>query len=118
MSHSQGQYSLGLDRTPANYVPLSPLSFLERSASVYPRLTSTIYEDRSYTWAETFERCRRLASFLVRHGISRGDTVAAILPNIPAMNELHFAVPMADAVLNTRPFEDMRSLLRRNRNAR
>ncbi|MEW6644227.1 MAG: acyl-CoA synthetase [Pseudomonadota bacterium] len=101
MSSSQGQYSVGLDKTPANYVPLSPLSFLERSAAVYPHLTSAVYEDRRFTWAETFERCRRLASFLTRRGIVRGDTVATMLPNIPAMNELHFAVPMADAVLNT-----------------
>jgi len=101
MSGSQGQYSIGLDKTPANYVPLSPLSFLERSAAVYPHLTSAVYEDRRFTWAETYERCRRVASFLTRRGIVRGDTVATMLPNIPAMNELHFAVPMADAVLNT-----------------
>ncbi|MGO4715373.1 acyl-CoA synthetase [Bradyrhizobium sp. 2TAF24] len=101
MSGSQGQYSIGLDKTPANYVPLSPLSFLARSAAVYPHLTSAVYEDRRFTWAETYERCRRVASFLARRGIVRGDTVATMLPNIPAMNELHFAVPMADAVLNT-----------------
>ncbi|MBR1220209.1 acyl-CoA synthetase [Bradyrhizobium sp. U87765 SZCCT0131] len=101
MTGSQGQYSIGLDKTPANYVPLSPLSFLERSAAVYPHLTSAVYEDRRFTWAETFERCRRVASFLRRRGVVRGDTVATMLPNIPAMNELHFAVPMADAVLNT-----------------
>jgi 3-(methylthio)propionyl---CoA ligase len=101
MGNSQGHYSLGLDKTPANYMPLSPISFLERSAAVYPHLTSTVYEGRSFTWAQTFERCRRFASFLSRRGVSRGDTVAAMLPNIPAMNELHFAVPMADAVLNT-----------------
>jgi fatty-acyl-CoA synthase len=100
MSDSQGQYSLGLDKTPANYVALSPLSFLERSASVYPELTSTIYEGRIFTWGQTFQRCKRLASFLRQRGVTRGDTVAAILPNVPAMNELHFAVPMADAVLN------------------
>lgn len=101
MSGSQGQYSAGLDKAPANYVPLSPISFLERSAAVYPQLTSVVYEGRRFTWAQTFERCRRLASFLTRRGITRGDTVAAMLPNIPAMNELHFAVPMADGVLNT-----------------
>lgn len=100
MSTGQGQYSIGLDKTPANYVPLSPLSFLERSASVYPGLTSTVYEGRVFTWAQTFERSKRFASYLARHGIGRGDTVAAMLPNIPAMNELHFAVPMTGAVLN------------------
>src|SRR3954467_15319797 len=96
----QGQYSIGLDKTPANFVPLSPLSFLQRSAAVYPNLTSAVYEGRVFTWAQTYERCRRFASYLAGRGIGHGDTVAAMLPNIPAMNELHFAVPMTGAVLN------------------
>ncbi|HWW49542.1 MAG TPA: acyl-CoA synthetase [Xanthobacteraceae bacterium] len=99
--NSANQYDVGLPKTPANYVPLSPLSFLERSAKVYPQLPSAIYEGRVYTWAETYARCRRLASFLTTRGVRRDDTVAAILPNLPAMNELHFAVPMVGAVLNT-----------------
>src|SRR5215813_11032802 len=94
------QYDVGLDKNPANYVALTPLSFLERSAAVYPNHVSTVYESRSFTWAETFARCRRFASWLAGRGIGSGDTVAAMLPNIPAMNELHFAVPMAGAVLN------------------
>ncbi|MGJ4900148.1 acyl-CoA synthetase [Bradyrhizobium sp. HKCCYLS2058] len=98
---STNQYKLGLDKTPANYVPLTPLSFLARSAAVYPDHVSTVYEGRSFTWRQTYERCRRFASYLVGHGIGVGDTVAAMLPNIPAMNEAHFAVPMAGAVLNT-----------------
>jgi fatty-acyl-CoA synthase len=89
-----------LDKTPANYVPLTPLSFLARSAAVYPDHISTVYEGRVFTWSETHERCRRFASYLAGRGIGTGDTVAAMLPNIPAMNELHFAVPMAGAVLN------------------
>ena len=97
----QGHYSIGLDKTPANFVPLSPLSFLERSAAVYPNLASAVYEGRVFTWGQTYERCRRFASFLAKRGIGRGDTVAAMLPNIPAMNEIHFAVPMTGAVLNT-----------------
>ena len=97
----QGHYSIGLDKTPANFVPLSPLSFLERSAVVYPDLTSAVYEGRVFSWGQTYERCRRFASFLTKRGIGRGDTVAAMLPNIPAMNEVHFAVPMTGAVLNT-----------------
>jgi fatty-acyl-CoA synthase len=97
---THGPYSIGLDKNAANYVPLSPLSFLVRSASVYPHHTSAIYEDRSFTWAQTYERCKRFASFLAGRGIKRGDTVAAMLPNIPAMNEVHFAVPMAGGVLN------------------
>ena len=100
MSAAQNQYSIGLDKTPANYVPLTPLSFLARSAAVYPDHVSTVYEGRSFTWAQTYERCRRFASWLAGRGIGHGDTVAAMLPNIPAMNELHFAVPMAGAVLN------------------
>ena len=100
MSATQNQYSIGLDKTPANYVPLTPLSFLARSAAVYPAHISTVYEGRSFTWSETYARCRRFASWLAGRGIGHGDTVAAMLPNIPAMNELHFAVPMAGAVLN------------------
>jgi fatty-acyl-CoA synthase len=99
-AQQQDQYSIGLDKTPANYVPLTPLSFLARSAAVYPDHVSTVYEDRVFTWSETYARCRRFASYLAGLGIGHGDTVAAMLPNIPAMNELHFAVPMAGAVLN------------------
>src|SRR3954465_14103639 len=96
----QGQYATGLDKTPANYVPLTPLSFLARSAAVYPDAVSTVYEGRQFTWSETNARCRSFASYLAGRGIGDGDTVAAMLPNIPAMNEVHFAVPMAGAVLN------------------
>jgi fatty-acyl-CoA synthase len=100
MSDKQSQYDIGLDKTPANYVPLTPLSFITRSAAVYPGHVSAVYEGSVFTWAETYARCRRFASYLAGQGIGEGDTVAAMLPNIPAMNELHFAVPMAGAVLN------------------
>ena len=100
MSIAQSQYDIGLDKTEANYVPLTPLSFIARSAAVFPNHTSAVYEGKRYTWAETFGRCRRFASYLAGKGIGEGDTVAAMLPNVPAMNELHFAVPMAGAVLN------------------
>jgi fatty-acyl-CoA synthase len=100
MSGQQSQYSIGLDKTPANFVPLTPLSFLARTAAVYPDHTSAVYEGRVFTWAQTYARCRRFASFLAARNIGSGDTVAAMLPNIPAMNEVHFAVPMAGAVLN------------------
>jgi fatty-acyl-CoA synthase len=100
MSAAQNQYSVGLDKTPANYVPLTPLSFLARTAAIYPNHVSTVYEDRVFTWAQTHARCRRFASFLAGRNVGRGDTVAAMLPNIPAMNEVNFAVPMAGAVLN------------------
>src|SRR6202166_1822741 len=100
MSAAQNQYEVGLDKTPANFVPLTPLSFLARTAAIYPDLTSTVYEGRVFTWSQTYARCRRFASYLAGRNIGYGDTVAAMLPNIPAMNELHFAVPMAGAVLN------------------
>ncbi|KAK9129257.1 hypothetical protein Sjap_009744 [Stephania japonica] len=85
----------------ANYVPLSPISFLERSAAVYRDSISVVYGEVKYTWRETRERCVRLASALAQLGILRGDVVAALVPNIPAMYELHFGVPMAGAVLCT-----------------
>ena len=97
---SQGQYEIGLGKTEANFVALTPLSFLARTAAVYPHHISTVYEGRRFTWSETELRCRRFAGFLAGRGIGRGDTVAAMLPNIPAMNEVHFAVPMTGAVLN------------------
>src|SRR5690348_5485326 len=100
MSAAQSQYDIGLDKTAANYVPLTPLSFLARSAAVYPDHVSTVYEGLRFTWGETYARCRRFASYLASRGVDEGDTVAAMLPNVPAMNELHFAVPMTGAVLN------------------
>jgi fatty-acyl-CoA synthase len=100
MSGKQSQYSHGLDKTPANFVALTPLSFLARTAAVYPDHISTVYESRVFTWSQTYARCRRFASYLSGRGIGHGDTVAAMLPNIPAMNEVHFAVPMSGAVLN------------------
>jgi len=100
MSGQQGQYGIGLDKTAANFVPLTPLSFLARTAAVYPDHISAVYEGRVFTWSQTYARCRRFASFLAARNIGSGDTVAAMLPNIPAMNEVHFAVPMAGAVLN------------------
>jgi fatty-acyl-CoA synthase len=101
MSGTLNQYEIGLSKTSANYVPLTPLSFLVRSAAVYPDHVSTVYEGRRFTWGETYARCRRFASYLAGRGVGKDDTVAAMLPNVPAMNELHFAVPMVGAVLNT-----------------
>src|SRR5258708_8937967 len=93
-------YEIGLDRTAANFVPLSPLTFLERAAAVYRERSAVAHGDRRYSWAETQARCRRLASALRRRGIGRGDTVAVMAPNIPETLEAHFGVPMAGAVLN------------------
>jgi fatty-acyl-CoA synthase len=89
-----------LDKNAANYAPLTPLSFLERAAYVYPNRPSVIHGAQRYTWKETYARCRRLASALSKRGVGVGQTVAAMLPNIPAMYECHFGVPMAGAVLN------------------
>src|ERR1700738_5709304 len=100
MNGKQSQYSIGLDKTAANFVSLTPLSFLARTAAIYPGHLSAVYEGRSFTWSETYARCRRFASYLAGHGIGTGDTVAAMLPNIPAMHELHFAVSMAGAVVD------------------
>ncbi len=97
----KGPYEQGLGRNAANYAPLTPLSFLERAAQVYPERLSVVHEAQRYTWKETYARCRRLASALKKRGIGVGDTVAAMLPNIPAMVEAHFGVPMCGAVLNT-----------------
>ena len=94
-------YDRGLDRNHANYVPLSPLTFIERAASVYPERTAVIHGDLRRSWRETYQRCRRLASALAQRGVGKGDTVAVMLPNIPEMLEAHFGVPMIGAVLNT-----------------
>ena len=93
-------YDENLEPGPANFVPLSPLSFLSRTASVYPRQIALIHGDRRLDWAEVDQRCRRLASALSLRGIGRGDTVAFLAPNVPAMFEAHFGVPMLGAVLN------------------
>uniref|UniRef100_A0A0D6QRI9 AMP-dependent synthetase/ligase domain-containing protein n=1 Tax=Araucaria cunninghamii TaxID=56994 RepID=A0A0D6QRI9_ARACU len=93
-----------LPKCSANYMPLSPLSFLERAALVYAKRFSIIYGDVRFTWAETRERCARVASFLVNSqalNVSRGDVVSVLAPNVPALYEMHFAVPMAGSVLNT-----------------
>jgi fatty-acyl-CoA synthase len=94
-------YRLGLDPTPANYVALSPLSFIARTAAVYPQRIAVIDGPRRFTWAQLYTRCRQLASALSKRGIGVGDTVAVMLPNTTAMIEAHFGVPMTGAVLNT-----------------
>ncbi|MFT4101169.1 MAG: acyl-CoA synthetase [Burkholderiaceae bacterium] len=94
-------YKIGLDRNPANYTPLSPLSFLDWAADVYPRQLAVIHGPLRRTWEQVRERSRRLASALAARDIGEGDTVAVILPNTPPMIEAHFGVPLTGAVLNT-----------------
>ena len=93
-------YEQHLDRNPANYAPLSPIPLLERAASVFPDRPSVVHGARRYTWSETWTRARRLGSALAQRGIGKGDTIAAILPNIPEMFECHFGVPLTGAIFN------------------
>ena len=94
-------YDEGLPKTVANFVALTPLTFIERAASVYPARPAIVHGEIRRTWAETYERTRRLASALAARSIGIGDTVAAMLSNTPEMVEAHFGVPMTGAVLNT-----------------
>jgi fatty-acyl-CoA synthase len=94
-------YDTDLDRSPANFQPLTPLGFLERAAAVFPDHTAIIHGPLRRSYAEFYARARRLASALARHGIKRGDTVSVLLANTPAMLEAHYGVPMTQGVLNT-----------------
>ncbi|WP_375176539.1 acyl-CoA synthetase [Marinobacter mobilis] len=94
-------FDTGLEQVHANHSVLSPVDFIARTASVYPDYPSVIHGAIRYSWSETYDRCRRLGSALAGRGIGKGDTVAVMLPNIPAMVECHFGVPMIGAVLNT-----------------
>lgn len=89
-----------LPRTEANFAPLTPLSFLERTAEVYPQKLAIVHGRLRRTWGEVYGRCKQLAGALAAHGIGKGDTVAVMLPNTPPMVEAHFGIPMAGAVLN------------------
>ena len=94
-------YERDLDKNAANHAALTPLQFIERTASVYPDHVALVHGARRQSWAETYARCRRLASALERVGIGVGDTVTIMAPNIPEMYEAHFGVPMTGAVLNS-----------------
>jgi fatty-acyl-CoA synthase len=93
-------YTVDLDRNAANHLPLTPLGFIERAAAVHPDHLAVVHGARRFTWAESYARCRRLASALKRRGIGKNDTVAVMAPNVPALFEAHFGVPMTGAVLN------------------
>ncbi len=94
------QYETDLDKNAANFTQLSPLTFLERAAAVYPERCAQIYRERSVSWAETYARCRRFASALQKLGVGKDDSVALMLPNVPAMFEAHFAIPMTGGVIH------------------
>jgi fatty-acyl-CoA synthase len=93
-------YAAGLERNQANYTPLSPISFLERAAAVYPDHVAIIHGDLKRSWSETYSRCRQFAGALAARGIGKDDTVAVMAANTPELYEAHYGVPMAGAVLN------------------
>ena len=97
MSH----YNKNLDKNNANFVPLTPLSFLVRAKDIYPNYEAIVYEDRKYTWSEIYRRCIKFASALTKIGIKKGDTVSFLAFNTPEIFEAHYSVPMTGAILNT-----------------
>jgi fatty-acyl-CoA synthase len=99
-AHQVDIFERDLDPSPANFVSLSPISFLQRSAGIYPDKIAVAHGDQRFTYAQFLERARRLASALERHGVCKGDTVAVMAPNVPPLLESHYGVPMAGAVLN------------------
>jgi fatty-acyl-CoA synthase len=96
-----GLFETGLARNPANFASLTPLSFLARSADIHPERIAVVHGDRRFTYREFYQRTKRLASALKQAGVKAGDTVSVMLPNVPAMLEAHYGVPMLGAVLNT-----------------
>ncbi len=100
-NNNNSPYQAGLDKQSANFSALSPLTFLDRAAKVYPQRTAVVHGDTRRTWAQTYQRCQQMASALTKQGIGKGDTVSLVAPNIPEHFELHFAVPMCGAVLNS-----------------
>jgi fatty-acyl-CoA synthase len=95
-----GPFDTGLDKNPANHVPLTPLTFIAHAAAVYPERTAVVHGPTRRSWSETWARCQRLASALTRAGVGPGDTVAFLAANTPELYEAHFGVPLAGAVLN------------------
>ncbi len=93
-------YETNLDKNDANYVPLTPLSFLERAKDIYPNYEAVVYESRKYTWSEVYKRCVKFASALEKIGIKTGDTVSVLAFNTPEIFEAHYSIPMVGAVIN------------------
>ena len=94
-------FEKNLDKNAANFVPLTPLTFLERAKDIYPNYEALVYEDRKYTWLDIYKRCTQFASALEKIGITKGDTVSVMACNTPEIFEAHYSVPMTGAVLNT-----------------
>ena len=94
-------YNSNLDKNNANYVPLTPITFLERTKDIYPNYEAIIYKNRIYTWKQVYERAKKFASALEKLGIKKGDTVSIMAANTPELFEAHYSVPMTGAVLNT-----------------
>src|SRR3954451_17031980 len=94
-------YHTDLDRNPANYQPLTPLTYLSRAAHIFPDHPAIVHGDLTRTYSDFYKRARKLASALAKRGIGRGDTVSVMLANTPAMLEAHYGVPMTQGVLNT-----------------
>ena len=95
------QFSTDLDKNKANYVPLTPLSFITRAKDIYPNYESVVYGNRSYTWLQTYNRCTKFASALAKKGIGLGSTVSIIAANTPELLEAHYSIPMTGGVVNT-----------------
>jgi len=93
-------YDKNLDKNKANYVPLTPISFIERTKDIYPNYEALVYKKRTYTWKQVYDRSIKFASALEKHGIKLGDTVSIMAANTPELFEAHYSVPMTGAVLN------------------
>ena len=94
-------YEKNLDKNKANFVPLTPLTFLKRAKDIYPNYEAIIYEDIKYSWSDVYKRCIKFASALSKIGIKKGDTVSFLAFNTPEIFEAHYSVPMTGGVLNT-----------------
>ena len=94
-------FDKNLDKNSANFVPLSPLSFISRVKDIYPNYESLVYGNRSYNWLQTYNRCTKFASALTKKGITKGSTVSIIAANTPELFEAHYSIPMTGGVINT-----------------
>jgi len=100
-NNNESAFETDLDKNQANYAALTPITFIQRAASVYPNRTATVHGDTRYSWSETYTRCKRLASALHEYGVKPGEAVSILAPNLPEHFEAHFGVPMCGAVLNS-----------------